>query len=396
MKKILLKFNKIISSILLVVLFIATYFLFFANNKTAEASWWNPSWQYRRIIKLTNTNDSDLVDFQTMLEINTQEIISNSKMNSDCSDLRFALGDGTAIDYVIEENNPGCNATNTKIWIKVPRIYKGAEKTDIYMYHGNSSASDAQDGTAVFEFYDNFDTFSTTTWENTGDISTTTGELTVETGVVRSKATVAAMPGLVVESKLKWIDFTSGMYSGINVSENIPVSNTDKLIFFTTHSSLNNRGVYLYGADDTGSSYNIASTNFQFSAATSTNYILGYSLSESQLKTYKNRENLENFSGTWSSDFYLYFGYFEGNSTADVKDMTIDWVQIRKFAETMPTHTTANIEEERPGGPVGYWDFNEGYGTTAHDNSGMGNDGAITGATWKDESECVSGGVFVV
>jgi len=42
-------------------------------------------------------------------------------------------------------------------------------------------------------------------------------------------------------------------------------------------------------------------------------------------------------------------------------------------------------------GPVGYWTFDEGYGTTAHDESGQGNDGAISGATWQDESECVSG-----
>ncbi|MFH0891145.1 MAG: DUF2341 domain-containing protein [Candidatus Falkowbacteria bacterium] len=42
-------------------------------------------------------------------------------------------------------------------------------------------------------------------------------------------------------------------------------------------------------------------------------------------------------------------------------------------------------------GPVGYWSFDEGYGATAHDESGQGNDGAITGAVWKDESECISG-----
>lgn len=48
------------------------------------------------------------------------------------------------------------------------------------------------------------------------------------------------------------------------------------------------------------------------------------------------------------------------------------------------------VEEKSPA-PVGYWSFDEGYGTTAHDESSSKNDGAISGATWKSESECVSG-----
>ena len=33
-------------------------------------------------------------------------------------------------------------------------------------------------------------------------------------------------------------------------------------------------------------------------------------------------------------------------------------------------------------GLVGYWDFNEGSGTTVTDQSGNGNDGTVNGATW--------------
>jgi hypothetical protein len=36
------------------------------------------------------------------------------------------------------------------------------------------------------------------------------------------------------------------------------------------------------------------------------------------------------------------------------------------------------------GGPVGYWKFDEGSGTIAHDSSGNGNDGVIHTATWTD------------
>ncbi|MDP3901046.1 MAG: LamG-like jellyroll fold domain-containing protein, partial [bacterium] len=37
---------------------------------------------------------------------------------------------------------------------------------------------------------------------------------------------------------------------------------------------------------------------------------------------------------------------------------------------------------------VGIWRFNEGSGSTAYDNSGYGNNGAITGAAWKATGEC--------
>ena len=39
-----------------------------------------------------------------------------------------------------------------------------------------------------------------------------------------------------------------------------------------------------------------------------------------------------------------------------------------------------------PGGPVAYWRFNEGSGSTTADSSGNGNTGAITGATWVSSS----------
>jgi hypothetical protein len=61
--------------------------------------------------------------------------------------------------------------------------------------------------------------------------------------------------------------------------------------------------------------------------------------------------------------------------------MYLDWVFIRKTSSTEPTPTLNDDEANSPG-PVGYWNFDEGYGTTAYDSTGYGNDGAISGATW--------------
>jgi len=40
------------------------------------------------------------------------------------------------------------------------------------------------------------------------------------------------------------------------------------------------------------------------------------------------------------------------------------------------------VKADLTDGLVGYWNFNEGTGSVAHDSSGNGNDGTINGATW--------------
>ncbi len=78
--------------------------------------------------------------------------------------------------------------------------------------------------------------------------------------------------------------------------------------------------------------------------------------------------------------------YYYGNPMAENGFSATD------FATEASDYTIGAVGAEETGpGPVGYWTFDEGHGTTAHDESGQGNDGTITGAAWQDESMCVSG-----
>ena len=62
------------------------------------------------------------------------------------------------------------------------------------------------------------------------------------------------------------------------------------------------------------------------------------------------------------------------------------------FATQASNYTIGSLgAEERGPGPVAYWKFDEGQGTTAQDATVNNNDGTISGATWKPESECVAG-----
>ena len=68
-----------------------------------------------------------------------------------------------------------------------------------------------------------------------------------------------------------------------------------------------------------------------------------------------------------------------------------DWIETSFNNQNTPgTFLSLDSEEVGPG-PVGYWGFDEGYGSTTYDSSGQGNDGTISGATWQDESQCVAG-----
>jgi C1A family cysteine protease len=66
--------------------------------------------------------------------------------------------------------------------------------------------------------------------------------------------------------------------------------------------------------------------------------------------------------------------YYYAVFSKDTGDLWNDTIQAGSNADTGTPIT--------PGGPVGYWRFDEGSGTTATDSSGMGNSGTIFGATY--------------
>ena len=94
-------------------------------------------WAYRKAVTVNNsTNSATLTNYQVQITTDTATLISQGKMNSDCSDMRFTDTDGTTIlNYWIET---GCNTASTLVWVKVPSISASSTKT-IYEYYGNSS-----------------------------------------------------------------------------------------------------------------------------------------------------------------------------------------------------------------------------------------------------------------
>ena len=117
--------------LIIIALPLLIYFLIL-DRSPIVSGWFNDSWMYRKTIVLSEsgTNVDVLVPFDS------SALISEGKMKSDCTDIRFVdSDDSTLLSHWIEG---GCNTTATQIWVRVPT---SAASKGIYIYYGNSSAS---------------------------------------------------------------------------------------------------------------------------------------------------------------------------------------------------------------------------------------------------------------
>jgi len=128
----------------------------------------------------SNSGSIALTDYQVLITLNTQTLISQGKMRSDCGDIRFALANGTLISYWIES---GCNTNNTLIWVKVPSIPANSNTT-IYLYYGNPSATSLSNPYSTMELFDDFEdgVINTTIWNVTSGVTETDGYMRLPSG----------------------------------------------------------------------------------------------------------------------------------------------------------------------------------------------------------------------
>ncbi|AGB01873.1 DUF2341 domain-containing protein [Methanoregula formicica] len=108
----------------------------------------------------------------------------------DFDDVRFALSDGTPLNYWMETPAGIDNAT---FWIKVPSIPAGYANTiPVDIYYGSATISSGADGAATFALFDDFNgsSLDTTKWTvvyNAGGISISNSQLILKNTVIQSK-----------------------------------------------------------------------------------------------------------------------------------------------------------------------------------------------------------------
>jgi len=113
--------------------------------------WWNSAWKYRRKISFNTTTSAtttNLADFPVAVQLNSTRIDYDLVQNAG-EDIRFVDGD-EELPYEIEKWDEAGTST---IWVKVPQVDASSTADHIWMYYGNSNATDNQDAVSVWSDY---------------------------------------------------------------------------------------------------------------------------------------------------------------------------------------------------------------------------------------------------
>lgn len=103
---------------------------------------------YASEIQISEQASVALTNYQVHLTINTQDLISQGKMNADGSDMRF-YEDGCLTLPLNHWIEAGINTTATDVWVLVPSIPASAVTT-IYMGYGDALATTTSNFSATF------------------------------------------------------------------------------------------------------------------------------------------------------------------------------------------------------------------------------------------------------
>jgi len=146
----LIKFSKhtLISYLIVSTVLVGSGIIFLFNPlgggiKQAEAAWFNDNWSYRKIIPITANTGIDTASYVAVTLTNTNTLVSNGQLQSDCGDMRFTKFGGEILPYYISS---GCNSASTVVHVYFDTLPAGA--SDFYFYYGNPSAVNGFSATA--------------------------------------------------------------------------------------------------------------------------------------------------------------------------------------------------------------------------------------------------------
>ena len=192
------------------------------------------------------------------------------------------------------------NTSDTKIWIKVPSLDANTT-TNLYFYYGNSSASNTESATNVFEFWEGFDT-GLGAFSHSGNCSdgysVVDGVLTVQkSSFSTSTATSFNMNnGYYLESKLIYLDASSGnTYSGVLEANShefggCSSNNCEHAVVLYMRENNNSTNIHNWIGDGSTDSYNVQISNVTTSTD-NTWYILGEKLMSDSVEMFKDYQS---------------------------------------------------------------------------------------------------------
>lgn len=135
----------ILISLLLALVLMATSF----GVARADPGWYTSTWAYRKKITIDSTKvTADLTNFPVLINLSSDTDLA-SDAQDDGDDILFTESDGTTqLSHEIEKFDGGTG--QLVAWVKIPSL-SSTSNTEIYLYYGNSGASNQQNATAVWD-----------------------------------------------------------------------------------------------------------------------------------------------------------------------------------------------------------------------------------------------------
>jgi len=129
-------------------------------SKPVVIGGWLEGWAYRKRITIQNNVAQDITDYQINFTLyygsgsDSGFIIHlNNHSRTDFGDIRFALANGTLLNYWVEEK---VDSDYAFVWVRIPKI-PASGTIDVYLYYGNPNATSVSNGEATFLLFDDFD-----------------------------------------------------------------------------------------------------------------------------------------------------------------------------------------------------------------------------------------------
>lgn len=423
-------FRKIIISLTVIAMLVAG-FVYFNNPETASATWWNDQWLYRKVLTINSDKVvGDLSNFPVLVSLTDSNI--SGKAQEDGDDFVFTLDNGTKLKHEIESYASSTGALVA--WVKIPSL-SSTQDTDIYMYYGNAGVADQSDATDVWD--ENYkgvwhlnEATSSARYDSTGNNNTLTDYNSVGRyeGVVGWAADFEA-------SNSEYLMRASSTLNGLNINGADQFFTISAWIYresdtgnFESVASMWEYGTndrqYFFGMDiddDPTLRLSYDGTNYgETTGATNVStgawhyLVAGYDDSQMAIALDGSVDvDIDNpatySSGIYDSDSPFSIGaYFNNGTSIRHFDGRIDEVRVSDISRSLawaeteynnqndPATFFAEGDEETGPGPVGYWSFDEGYGSLTHDESGQGNNGTLNnGVDWVEEDRCISGKCLV-
>lgn len=380
----------------------------------------------------------------TLITVDTDDLITAGKLQSSCQDLRFTNTNGKHLPYYIDS---GCNGNSTKVWVRADLVPKNTTKYTMYMYYGNPTAVAGTDST-TFNLYNGLKGYWTqneSSWNGTsgevkdssingsngtanGGVTTTTGQYgnagdfqgtnddvsiatesnydfeNTDSFSVASwvKPNVTRSGGLFGYQIFSKLDSTSPfpgwefelLWDGSSKTVLRPLlinsSPTNVLDVRGTTDIPNSSWVHVaftYNGTSNASGVKMYINGVLETTTTSSN-TLSASILNNITPRIGSRNNVNSFFIGQIDDTRVYRRVL---SDDEVGQLYSNPGSITTTATATSQPSTAFASEEKGPSPVAYWKFDDGTGTAANDSTSNNLDGTITEATWQTEDLCVAG-----